>query len=158
MHAIPWLAKTLQSREGKGRGGRHGKGGKKGGKGANIFAGRVFKTVAEPKRNFERKVCHQKGHWAGDPERPGSPRYRQTLEATTEAEDEEGYVDSHQACLCNLTYDYLREVTVYQVSPQGQAQHPDTARGVLDTACGKSVAGELGWKDYRNKLDTLFVT
>jgi len=41
------------------------------------------------------------------------------------------------------------------VSPSGHAEHPDSEKGVLDTACGKSVAGELWWKDYRQRLEAL---
>ena len=133
----------------KGKGGGKKGGGKSGGR----FGGKTGKmgtgkrpqntdsaSIRERKAKSRCKVCGQVGHWSGDPECSQGTRSAHLTEVIGGEEEE--------VLICNVI-SIPAAISVFTMDHTGKAKHTDSARGIVDTACGKTCAW---FDDYLREL------
>ena len=123
---------------------RQRRGGKAGGRGTSSRA-----DVDRRKSKSKCYVCHRTGHWAGDPECPGPSQESHVVD-----ENPEDAFVVHVLPLSSFFSGPDPVSCLHAQASVGVHAHPDSRHGVVDTACGKSVAGTEWIQDYLGILET----
>ena len=89
-------------------------------------------------------MCNQPGHWAGDPECRGPPRSASIVDEEI-TQTETPIAD----CIIPKDMEALPASTEAAASP---FEHPDSGKGIVDTACARTVAGGEWFEDYKRLL------
>ena len=112
------------------------------GKGAG--GSRLQGGVASRKAKSSCRVCNQPGHWAGDQECRGPPRSANIV-------DEENTQNEALIADCIIPKD-LETLPASTEATTSPFEHPDSSKGIVDTACARTVAGGEWFEDYKRLL------